>query len=34
VKPNKRVHSERIYTLSVMIQILSPSGDALAVIRS
>jgi hypothetical protein len=27
-KANKRVHTERHYTLSVMIQILSPSGDA------
>jgi hypothetical protein len=31
MSPNKRVHSERIYMLSVMMQILSPSGDAQAV---
>jgi hypothetical protein len=29
--PNKRMHSERTYTLSVMMQILLPSGDAQAV---
>jgi hypothetical protein len=28
VLSNKRVHSERIYTLSVVMQILLPSGDA------
>jgi hypothetical protein len=31
--PNKRMHTERILTLSVMITTLLPSGDAQAVIR-
>jgi hypothetical protein len=29
---NKRVHTERKYLLSVMIQTLAPSGDAQAIL--
>jgi hypothetical protein len=33
VAANKRLYSERIYTLSIMIQTLSLSGDAQGVIE-